>query len=125
MTAESEATRIGYSVFDTSQECYEYHENACYIAANPETAKRFLDTSFLPCDCEIHSVSWDDLLKDYGCSGGEYAVEADVFARFKSLAQQHGVTFEAEAFYGDDSIMVVEIDHQFLTDEDDDDVDDD
>ncbi len=114
MTAESEATWIGYSVFDTSQECYEYCENACYIAANTQSAKRFLDTSFVPGDCEIHSVSWDDLLKDYGCSGGEYAMEPDVFARFKSLAQQHGVTFEAEAFYGDDSIMVVEIDHQFL-----------
>ena len=42
MTAESEATWIGYSVFDTSQECYEYNENACYIAANPQSAKRFL-----------------------------------------------------------------------------------
>jgi len=114
MTAESEATWIGYSVFDTSQECYEYCENACYIAANTQSAKRFLDTSFFPGDCEIHSVSWDDLLKDYGCSGGEYAMEADVFARFKSLAQQHGVSFDAEVFYGDDSIMVVEINHQFL-----------
>ncbi|MEZ6032313.1 MAG: hypothetical protein R3C17_09495 [Planctomycetaceae bacterium] len=114
MTAESEATWIGYSVFDTSQECYEYCENACYIASNTQSAKRFLDTSFFPGDCEIHSVSWDDLLKDYGCSGGEYAMEADVFARFKSLAQQHGVSFDAEVFYGDDSIMVVEINHQFL-----------
>ncbi|MEZ6035809.1 MAG: hypothetical protein R3C17_22140 [Planctomycetaceae bacterium] len=114
MTAESEATWIGYSVFDTSQECYEYNENACYIAANQKTAKRFLDTSFFPGDCEIHSVSWNDLLKDYGCSGGEYAMEAEAFDRFKLLAEQHGVTFEAEVFYGDDSIMVVEIDHQSL-----------
>jgi len=112
MIAGSEATRIGYSVFNTSQECYEYCENACYIAANPQTAKRFLDASFFPGDCEIHAVSWDDLLKDYGCSCGDYAMEADAFARFKSLAQQHGVTFEAEVFYGDDSIMVVEIDHR-------------
>lgn len=114
MTAESEATLIGYSVFDTSQECYEYNENACYIAANQQAAKRFLNTSFFPEDCEIHSVSWDDLLKDYGCSGGEYAMEADVFARFKSLALQHGVTFAAEPFDGDVLLMVVEIDHQFL-----------
>jgi hypothetical protein len=114
MMAGSDATEIGYSVFDTSEESYEYCENACYIAANPQTAKRFLDTSFFPGDCEIHSVSWDELLKDYGCSGGEYAMEADAFARFKSLAQQHGVTYEAEEFDGDDSIMIVQIDHQFL-----------
>ena len=80
MTAESEATWIGYSVFDTSQECYEYNENACCIAANTQSAKRFLDTSFFPGDCEIHPVSWDELLKDYGCSGGEYAMEPDACA---------------------------------------------
>ena len=114
MTAESEATWVGYSVFDTSQECYEYNENACYIAANPETAKRFLDTSFFPGNCEIHTVSWDDLLKDYGCSCGSYAMEPEAFERFKTLVQQHGVTFEVEPFDGNVSIMVVEIDHQFL-----------
>ncbi len=114
MTAGIDATRIGYSVFNTSEECYEYCENACYIAANLQTAKRFLDTSFFPGDCEIRSVAWDDLRKDYGCSGGEYAMEADAFARFQSLAQQHGVTYQAEAFNGDESIMIVEINHEFL-----------
>ena len=114
MTAESEATWVGYSVFDTSQECYEYCEDSCYIAANQQAAKRFLNTSFFPEDCEIHSVSWDELLKDYGCSCGSYAMEPEAFERFKSLALQHGVTFEVEPFDGDVSIMVVEIDHQFL-----------
>ena len=47
-------------------------------------------------------------------------MEADAFARFKSLAQQHGVTFEAQPYDSDDSLMVVEIDHQFLIDVDDD-----
>ena len=120
MTEMNEATLIGYSVFDTGQECYEYNENACYIAANQPAAKRFLTTSFFPEDCEIHSVSWDDLLKDYGCSGGEYAMEAEVFDRFKALAQQHGVTFEVEPFDDDVLLIVVEIDHRFLIRVDDD-----
>jgi hypothetical protein len=115
MTEKNEATLIGYSVFDTSQECYEYNENACYIAANQKTAQRFLTTSFFPEDCEIHSVSWDDLLKDYGCSCGTYAMEAEAFERFKARAQQHGVTFEVEPFDGDVLLMVVEIHHQFLS----------
>ncbi|MCX7388171.1 MAG: hypothetical protein NTX48_16020 [Planctomycetales bacterium] len=114
MTAESESTWVGYSVFDTSEECYEYNENACYIAANQQAAKRFLNTSFFPHDCEIHSVSWDDLLKDYGCSCGRSAMEAEAFSRFKALALQHGVRFEVERFDGDVLLMVVEIDHQFL-----------
>ena len=126
MTGKNEATLIGYSVFDTSEDCYEYNENACFIAATQQSAKQFLqDACVVPRYGRIDPVSWDDLLKNYGCSGGEYAMEAEAFARFKSLALQHGVTFEAEAFYGDDSIMVVVIDHQFLTNEDDDDVDDD
>jgi hypothetical protein len=120
MTGKNAATLIGYSVFDTSEECYEYNENACYIAANQQAAKRFLNTSFFPQDCEIHSVSWDDLLKDYGCSCGRYAMEADALARFKSLALQHGVTFEAEPFDGDVLLMVVEIDRRFLIRVDDD-----
>ena len=106
MTAGSEATGIGYSVFDTSEECYEYNENACFIAATQSSAKRFLEVAcVIPRYGRIDSVSWDDLLEDYGCSGGEYAMEADAFARFKSLAQQHGVTFEAEPYDGDDSLM--------------------
>jgi len=126
MTGKNEATLVGYSVFDTSEQCYEYNENACYIAATEQSAKQFLqDACVVFRNGRIDLVSWDDLLKDYGCSGGEYAMEAEAFARFKSLAQQHGVSFEAEAYDGDDSLMVVEIDHQFLTDEDDDDVDED
>ena len=46
VTGKKEATLIGYLVFDTSEECYEYNENACYIAANQQAAKRFLKTFF-------------------------------------------------------------------------------
>lgn len=107
---------IGYSVFDTSEECYEYNENACMIAATMDGARRILrNAMFASEDAEFHSVFWNDLLRDYGCSGGEYAMEAEAFARFHRLAQQHGVLFEAEAYDGDDSLMVVEIARCFLT----------
>lgn len=78
----------------------------CSESADGETFSRHI---LFPGDCQIHSIALDELLKDYGCSGGEYAMEADAFARFQSLAQQHGITYEAEAFDGDDSIMIVEI----------------
>ena len=47
-------------------------------------------------------------------------MEADALARFRSLALQHGVTFEAEPFDGDVLLMVVEIDRRFLIRVDDD-----
>jgi len=116
MSDDASESMIGYSLFDTSEECYEYNENACFIAATLDGVKRTLSNAMMsPRDAEFHSVFWDDLLRDYGCSGGEYAMEADAFARFRTLAQEHGVSFEAEAYDGDDSLMVVEIDRRFLT----------
>ena len=107
---------IGYSVFDTGEECYEYNENACFIASTRQAAQEFLNVACMnPRDGRVDAVCWDDLLRDYGCSRGEYALEADAFARFRPLAEEHRVSFEAEAYDGDDSLMVVEIERRFLT----------
>ena len=116
MSAEDRTLLIGYSVFDTAQECYEYNENACFIASTLQSAEEFLDVACAdPADGRVDAVCWNDLLRDFGCSGGEYAMEADAFARFRSLAEEHNVSFEAAAYDGDDSLMVVEIERRFLT----------
>ena len=111
---------IGYSVYDSGEECFESNEDACYIAATSVTAQQFLEVaSVFPGDARVEAVHWDDLLRDFGCSGGEYAMEADAFARFRAMAEEHGVSFEAAAYDGDDSLMVVEIERRFLTPDDD------
>ena len=116
MSTDDSELMIGYSLFDTSEECYEYNENACFIAAALDGVKRTLSNAMMsPRDAEFHSIFWNDLLRDFGCSGGEYAMEADAFARFRTLAQQHGVIFDAEAYDGDDSLIVVEIHRRCLT----------
>ena len=116
MVDEASRLLIGYSVYDTSEECYEYNENACFIASTVDGAKRVLRNAMMsPQDAEFHAVFWNDLLRDFGCSGGEYAMEAAAFARFRTLAQEQGVSFEAEAYDGDDSLMVVQIERRFLT----------
>jgi len=116
MSGHDRKSLVGYSVFDTGQECYEYNENACFIAATPDTARQFLIVACMnPQDGQVHPVSWDDLFRDVGCSGGEYAMEAEAFARFRTLAEEHRVVFEAEAYDGDDSLMFVEIERRFLT----------
>ncbi len=116
MSVDTPRLPIGYSVFDTGQECYEYNENACFIASTPEAAQEFLEVACtIPQDGRVDPVCWDDLLRDFGCSGGEYAMEAQAFARFRTLAEEHNVVFEAEAYDGDDSLMVVEVERRFLT----------
>ncbi|MEQ9409656.1 MAG: hypothetical protein RIK87_18115 [Fuerstiella sp.] len=111
MNDEAVGAVIGYSIFDEDEECYEYNENACFMAATRESADAFRETCGLSPDAaRIDAVTWDDLLQDFGSSAGEYAMEAAAFARFEELAQQHKLTFEAEAYDGDESLMVVRID---------------
>ena len=116
MSGDERTSLVGYSVFDSGQECYEYNENACFIAATRDSAQQFLNVACMdPRDGRVDAVSWDDLLRDYGCSCGEYAMEAVAFARFRALAEEHNVSFEVEPYDGDDSLMVVEIERRFLT----------
>ena len=45
MSVHDARVLIGYSVFDTSQECYEYNENACFIASTRQAAEEFLNVA--------------------------------------------------------------------------------
>lgn len=111
MSDESSGVCIGYSVFDTNEECYGYNESACYVAATRESADAFRDACGIHSDAaRIDSVMLDDLVGDFGGSSGEYAMEAAAYARFQQLAQQHNVTFEAEAYDRGGSLLVVQID---------------
>ncbi|HQX52214.1 MAG TPA: hypothetical protein PLR25_20005 [Planctomycetaceae bacterium] len=40
MSDDASRVVIEHSVFDTGEECHEYHENACFIAATRDGAKR-------------------------------------------------------------------------------------
>ena len=103
-------THIGYSVFETFEECYQYNENACYIAATRPEAESFMKNGFTdPRDCRIDSITLADLMKDYGASCGEYAMEREAFLRFKSVAERNKIEYSVEPFDGDDELLVVEI----------------
>lgn len=111
MNDESSGVCLGYSVFDTDEECYSCNENACYVAATRESADAFRDACDLPLSsARIDAVSWSDLVSDFGDSSGEYAMEAATYSRFQKLAEQHDVRFEAEAYDRQGSLMVVQID---------------
>jgi hypothetical protein len=75
MSVHAPQLLIGYSVFDTGEECYEYNENACFIASTRQAAQEFLNVACMNSrDGRVDAVCWDDLLREYGCSRGEYAL---------------------------------------------------
>ncbi len=85
---------VGYSAFRLYDECYEYNEDACYIADSPESLKEFLEgASFNLKDYRIDSINLDDIIDDYGCSSGEFAMEPEALERFK---QVDGLTYSVE-----------------------------
>ncbi len=117
-TAENETT-IGYSVFETFEECYQYNENACFIADTVQNAQRFLAAGFTDAsDCRVDAIKFGDIMADYGASLGEYAMEAEAFSRFKAIAAQNGVHFNAQPYDGDETLLVVEIDGVSKLDDD-------
>lgn len=117
-TAENETT-IGYSVFETFEEGYQYNENACFIADTVQNAQQFLASGFTDAkDCRVDAIKFGDIMADYGASLGEYAMEAEAFARFKAIAAQNGVQFNAQPFDGDETLLVVEIDGVSKLDDD-------
>jgi hypothetical protein len=78
---------IGYSAFILYDECYEYNENACYIADSPESLKDFLkDAAFNINNYRFDTIRLNDILDDYGCSCGEFAMEPEALKRFKQVS---------------------------------------
>ncbi len=101
---------LGYSGFIIFDECYEYNENACFIADTRELAKEFMNNcGHSVSDYRIDPVTFGDIINDYGCSSGEYAMEAIAFSKFKEIANEENVKYQASQFEFDSTLMVVNI----------------
>jgi len=101
---------IGYSGFILFEECYEYNEDACYISESEDLANRFmLDCCYGKSDYRIDKVLFKDILNDYGCSSGEYAMETVVFNKFKQIAETNNIKFTVKPFDLDPTLMIVNI----------------
>ena len=85
---------VGYSALKIFDECYEYHENACYIADTPVSLKEFLDGAMLSVeDYRIESVCITDMLNDFGYSSGEYALEPKALEKFERAAKELEIVY--------------------------------
>ena len=101
---------VGYSVFELFEECYVYNENECYIVGTEELAVDLMKAySYSKVECRIDTVTLDDMLKDYGCSSGSFALDLQAYARFVELAKARNLHYEAKDCYLDSSTKIVEI----------------
>ncbi len=101
---------VGYSGFIIFDECYEYNENACFIADTQELAKEFMNNcGYSISDYRIDAVTFGDILDDYGCSSGEYAMEPIAFSKFKKSAKKDNIKYEAAQFELDPTLTVINI----------------
>ncbi len=110
MSEDYKDIKIGCSGFILFEECYEYNENACYIADTLNMAEQFMiDCGYDRSDFRIDEISINDLLNDYGCSCGEYAMEKLTFENFKLIAKGKNINYESEKFDRELDLMVVNI----------------
>ena len=90
---------VGYSALDLFEECYEYNENACYVADTIDTLHKFLKGAMFKIeDYRIDSVKILDILNDFGYSGGEYALEPKALERFKNAAKVLNIKYSVEPY---------------------------
>jgi hypothetical protein len=116
MSAELDKT-IGYSGLSLFEECYEYHENACLIADTRESANELMQAYHSRRDCRIEPVTLPMIMKDYGCSCGEYAMGGAAFARFKASATGAGIAFDSHIEQCDFPLVIVRVKGVKLSDD--------
>ena len=108
--ADESGDLIGYSGLDLDAECYEYFENACYVADTAESAEAMMKRSF---NCigpyRVEAVTLERLMADYGASCGEYALEPAAWARFQWIARANGIRFEFRTEDCDLPLTIVEV----------------
>jgi len=110
---DQNAEIVGYSVFELFEECYVYNENECYIAATEDLAVDLMKAySYSKDECRIDPVTLDDMLKDYGCSSGSFALDLQAYARFVELAKNRNLQYEAKDWDMDPSTKIVYIDQR-------------
>ena len=98
-SGEDDESFVGYAAFDVAQQCYEYNENACYIADSRDSMRRFLSGAMVSLsEYKVVPVSIADFERDFGVSCGQYALEPDSLARFKKAAQTRGMQFTVEPY---------------------------
>lgn len=107
---EDKKTIIGYSGFLLFEGCYEYNEDACYLADSKDSVMEFMKhAGHTRSDFRVDEVSIKNLIDDYGYSSGEYTMEKSAFEKFKAAAATMGLRYKYEDYYMDPDLKVVNL----------------
>ncbi len=103
---------IGYSAYDTDEECYEYIENSCYIADTPDSLDEFKRNCWQPYETyQTYMVKLSDIMEDFGVSRGRYIMQTEALKRFERIAKQMGMKYTRKMFL---DMYSIEIDSRCL-----------
>ena len=106
---------IGYAAFDYFEDAYFYNENACYIADSQASLKELIENSnAMLGEYRIDSISFDDLLRDFGVSCGEFALKGEALKRFEAIGKKSKLKYSKEVY--DDwksGLYVVKIEYKY------------
>ena len=58
------------------------------------------------------------MMCDFGTSCGEYAMESQAYNAFKRIAALNNVAFTSEPYYGDETLLVVQVNGVKISDDD-------
>jgi hypothetical protein len=67
-------------------------------------------------ECRIEQITIEQIMKDYGCSCGEYAMEQAAFDKFKVEASKKDIRFEARPESCDIPLLIVNVEGVTCTD---------
>jgi len=103
-------TVIGYSIFLPDEGCYEYNENECFIFASRSSAKNLiLELYDKNKPYRIIPVYIKNILRDFGCSSMNYAIEPEAMAIFRKIAEKNSISYESNLWDPSDDLIVLHV----------------
>ena len=101
---------IGYRVLDIGEECFEYYDNACFIADSHANAKQHLKTSWGNAPgYRIEQVDFATMMEECENVYDEYEMELEAYARFQQVAKDNAIPLSFKLHGYDGTVMKVKI----------------
>ena len=103
-------TVIGYSIFLPDEGCYEYNENECFIFSSISSAENLiLELYGKDKPYRIIPVYIKNILRDFGCSSMNYAIEPEAMAIFRKIAEKNSIYYESNLWDPSDDLIVLHV----------------
>jgi hypothetical protein len=101
---------IGYGLFLPDEGCYEYNENECFIFSSIYSAENLILKLYgKGKPYRIVPIYIKTILRDFGFSNMNYAIEPRAMAVFKRIAEKNGIYYESNLWDPSDDLIVLHV----------------